>query len=328
MTNTNYPSATTTTTESQPPKRNGSKNIIIIILAAGLLGTWGYLLYDKNKSNERIQTVQTQNTGYMSQRDSLKMLYDEAETRLDSITGANNNIQGQLTDRQKDITNLRSEIKTILNKKNASDAELNRARSLIATLNDKIAGLEAEVTRLVGENQQLTYTNTQLSEEKAGLEQNLVITQSANEELAKTVDVASTFSASNIQVTPINEKGSGKEKSTTTAKKVDKLVVSFDVQNRIAQSGPAELYIMVTAPDGKVVTDATLGSGTLTTRIDGDKTFTTKLPIQYDQGAAKNVQFPIHRTDFATGDYKIEIYHNGFKIGEGTRTLKKGGLFG
>ncbi len=26
--------------------------------------------------------------------------------------------------------------------------------------------------------------------------------------------------------------------------------------------------------------------------------------------------------------YKIEIYHNGFKIGEGVRSLKKGGLFG
>jgi peptidoglycan hydrolase CwlO-like protein len=293
-----------------------------------LLGTWGYLLYDKNKSNEKIQTVQTQNTGYMSQRDSLKMLYDEAESRLDSITGANNNIQGQLTDRQKDIAGLRSEIKSILNKKNASDAELKRARSLIATLNDKIAGLEEEVTRLVGENQQLTYTNTQLSEEKAGLEQNLVVSQAATEELAKTVDVASTFSASNIQVTPINEKSSGKEKSTTSAKKVDKLVVSFNVENRIAQSGPAELYIMVTAPDGKVITDPALGSGSLTTRVDGDKTFTTKLPVQYEQGTTKNVQFPIHRSDFLTGDYKIEVYHNGFKIGEGTRTLKKGGLFG
>ena len=325
MTNTNYPSATP---ESKPQKQGSSKSIVIIILAAGLLGTWGYLLYDKNKSGEEKQTLMTQNTNYMSQRDSLKMLYDEAESRLDSITGANNNIQGQLTDRQKDIASLKSEIRSILNKKNASEAELNRAKSLIATLNTKIAGLEEEVTRLAGENQQLTYTNTQLTQEKSSLEQNLSISQSANEELAKTVDVASTFSASNIQVTPVNEKKSGKEKSTTTAKKVDKLVVSFDVQNRIAQSGPADLYVLVTGPDGKVISDPALGSGSLVTRVDGEKTFTTKLPIQYEQGSAKNVQFPIHRTDFSTGDYKIEIYHNGFKIGEGTQTLKKGGLFG
>ena len=30
---------------------------------------------------------------------------------------------------------------------------------------------------------------------------------------------------------------------------------------------------------------------------------------------------------FQTGDYKIEIYNNGFKIGEGNVTLRKGGLF-
>ena len=26
-------------------------------------------------------------------------------------------------------------------------------------------------------------------------------------------------------------------------------------------------------------------------------------------------------------DYKIQVYHNGFKIGEGVTSLKKGGLF-
>ena len=324
MTDTNYPS----TTYQQAPKQNNNKNIIIMILAAGLLGTWGYLLYQKNKSSEKIQTVQNQNISFMSQRDSLKVLYDEAEIRLDSLTGANNNMEGQLSDRQKDIVSLKTEIKSIIYKKNASASELKKAKSMIADLNDRISGMEAEIAKLAGENQELTSTNFQLSKEKSGLEENLKTSKTENENLSKTVDVASTFSASNIQVTPVNEKKSGKEKTTSTAKKVDKLLVSFDVQNRIAQSGPADLYIMVTAPDGKIISDPALGSGTLNTRVDGEKMFTTKLPIQYVQGTPKNVQFPINQPGFGTGDYKIEIYHNGFKIGEGTRNLKKGGLFG
>ena len=324
MTDTNYSS----TTYQQSPKQNSNKNIIITILAAGLLGTWGYLLYQKNQSSEKIQTVQNQNVSFMSQRDSLKALYDEAEIRLDSVTGANNSMEGQLTDRQKDIASLKSEIKSIIYKKKATDSELNKAKSLIASLNDKISDIEAEVARLTGENQQLTSSNLQLSNAKTALEENLKSSKSVNEQLTNTVDVASTFSASNIQVTPVNQKKSGKEKTTTTAKKVDKLLVSFDVQNRIAQSGPADLYIMVTAPDGKIIANTDLGSGTLNTRVDGEKAFTTKLPIQYEQGAPKNIQFPISQSDFGTGNYKIEIYHNGFKIGEGTRSLKKGGLFG
>ncbi len=325
MTNTNYPSATPN--EPRTPNR-GNKNLLIGILAAGLLGTWGYLLYDKNKSGETLQVAQTQSENYMTQRDSLKLLYDDAEMRLDSITGANNNLQGEKSTLQKQIDANKSEIRRILNDRNATAADLKRARTMIADLNNQIASLEAEVSRLTGENQELTANNTQLTTEKQILEQNLTISTTEKEALAQTVDVGSTFSASNIQITPVNEKKSGKEKTTSSAKKVDKLVVSFDVENRIARSGPAEMYIMVTAPDGKVISNTELGSATLTTRTDGDKPYTTKVPVEYEQGTRKALSFPIRQEDFQRGDYKIEIYHNGFKIGEGIRTLKKGGLFG
>ena len=325
MTNTNYPSATPN--EPRTPNR-GNKNLLIGILAAGLLGTWGYLLYDKNKSGETLQVAQTQSENYMTQRDSLKLLYDDAEMRLDSITGANNNLQGEKSTLQKQIDANKSEIRRILNDKNATAADLKRARTMISDLNNQIASLEAEVSRLTGENQELTANNTQLTTEKQVLEQNLQTSSTEKEALAQTVDVGSTFSASNIQITPVNEKKSGKEKTTSSAKKVDKLVVSFDVENRIARSGPAEMYIMVTAPDGQVISDPALGSATLTTRTDGDKPYTAKVPVEYEQGTRKALSFPIRAEDFQRGDYKIEIYHNGFKIGEGVRTLKKGGLFG
>jgi hypothetical protein len=324
MTDTNYPSASNP--QSQPPRSNrGSKNLLIALLAAGLLGTWGYLLWTKNKTDKEKQDLRVESTNYFTQRDSIKALFDLAEIRLDSITGANNNLQGKLTDQQKDIEAKKAEIRKILNDKNATAAQLNRAKQLIAELNDKINSLEADVTRLTGENQVLSSANTTLQQEKTDLEQNLQTTVTEKEDLERTVDVASTFSASNIQITPVNEKGNGKEKATTTAKRVDKLVVSFDVENRIAKSGPADMYLIVTAPDGKVIADA---SNILNTRTDGDKSFTAKIPIDYQQSTRKTIQFPIRQTDFQTGDYRIEIYHNGFKIGEGIRSLKKGGLFG
>jgi hypothetical protein len=327
MANTNYPSATP---QSQPPapKSRAGKNLLIGLLAAGLLGTWGYLLYDKNKSEETVQYAQTQSDKFSSQRDSLDAMLKDAEIRLDSITGSNNSLQGDKSGLQKQIETNKAEIKRILRDKNSTAADLKRAQQMIANLNTQLGALEAEVARLTGENLELTANNTQLSTEKQVLEQNLQTTTMEKDDLSQTVDVGSTFSAANIQITPVNEKKSGKEKATTSAKRVDKLVVSFDVENRIAKSGPADMYIMVTAPDGKVVSDAALGSGNLTTRTDGEKAFTAKVAIDYSQGTRKAVQFPIRQSDFQRGDYKIEIYHNGFKIGEGVRTLKKGGLFG
>ena len=323
MTNTNYPSATPTP-QSQPVKNKNTKNIVIGLLAAGLLGTWAYLLVEKSKAKKVETTLQTANTKVTDEYSNLQADFNSALARLDSITGDNNNLQGEKSTLQKEIDVKKAEIRKILNDKNASQTQLAKAKSMIADLNSKINGLEEEVTRLTGENQELNTVNTTLKQEKADLETNLTTRTTEKEELEKTVDVASTFSASNIQVVPVDERKNGKEKTQSTSKRVDKLVVSFDVENRVAKSGPADMYLIVTAPDGKIVSS----NGVLNTRTDGDKNFTAKIPVNYIQGQRKPIQFPIRQEDFQTGNYKIEIYHNGFKIGEGVRSLKKGGLFG
>lgn len=324
MTNTNYPSATGTTPQPQPTKNKNTKNILIGLLAVGLLGTWAYLLIEKSKAKKTETSQQATITKVTDEKSELQNNFNAALARLDSITGDNNNLQGEKSALQKEIDVKKVEIRKILNDKNASQAQLAKARTMITDLNSKITGLEEEVTRLTGENQELNTANTSLKQEKADLETNLTTRTTEKEALEKTVDVASTFSASNIQVTPVDEKKSGKEKTQTTSKKVDKLVVSFDVENRIAKSGPADMYLIVTAPDGKIISE---GSNVLNTRTDGDKNFTAKIPVEYVQGERKPIQFPIRQNDFQTGNYKIEIYHNGFKIGEGVRSLKKGGLF-
>lgn len=328
MTETNYPSATNSP-QTDPSKGNKNKNIIIGALAAIVLGSWGYFLYDKNKADDKIESQQSTITTKDTEIADLRQDYDNALTRLDSLTGANNNLTGENAEMKaqylKDIEAKKAEIRKILNDKNASKAELAKAKTMIAELNDKITTLETEVARLTGENQELTAANTTLKTEKADLETNLASRTAEKQELEKTVDVASTFSASNIQIVAVDERRSGKEKTTTTAKRVDKLVVSFDVENRIAKSGPADMYLIVTAPDGKAISE---GGGTLGTRTDGDRAFTAKIPVNYEQGKKQSVQFPIKQSGFNTGDYRIEIYHNGFKIGEGVRSLKKGGIFG
>jgi len=329
MANTNYPSAenSQTTTRVEKKSNNNTKNIVIGVLAVALLGTWGYFLKTKNESDNTIKEKTVAVNQAMTARDSAQQLYSLTLQRLDNMTGENNSLKNEVADKNSNINKLKNEISSLLSKNNATKADLQRAKALIAQLNQTIANLEVENARLTGENQVLAANNTQLTQEKQVLQTNLQTATAEKDELAQTVDVASTFSASNIEITPINERRGGKEKTTTTAKKVDKLVVSFDVENRVARSGPADIYVIVTGPDGKVITDPA-GASTLSTRKDGDKPYTYKTTIQYEQGTRKSVQVPLRQDHFQTGDYKIEIYQNGFKIAEGVRSLKKGGLFG
>ena len=304
---------------NQVNKENKNKNLIIALLSIALLATWGYLFWDKSKTTETINEQTTKIETLDAEKATVQQEFDNALTRLDSLSSVNTGLQTQLHEEQKAIEEKKSEIRKILKDKNVTKAELAKAKTLVTDLNDKIASLEAEVARLTGENKELNAANTTLKGEKAVLETNLNRTKSENDELQKTVDVGSTFSASSIYITAVNERKGGKEKATTNAKKVDKLVVSFDIENRIAQSGPADMYLIVTGPDGKTITE---NGNTLATREDGNKNYTARIPVNYQKGTRQNVQFPIREGNYKTGNYKLEIYHNGFKIGESNKALK------
>lgn len=304
--------------------------LIYSALAIALLATWGYIIYDKNKVKEQVTALTTQNTMVTSERDQVRELYNSSLARLDSLMGENQTMADNLANRDNEIVKLRAEIRKVVNNKNATAADLARARQMIKELNGKIEGLAAEVDRLQGENQQLVATNERITQEKQKVETDLATTQNEKQSIQKTLDetmdVASTLKASNINIFAVNERGSGKEKETSSAKRADKLRITFDLDaNKLAKTGEKEIFISVTAPDGKpVATNASFA-----TREEGEKPYTSKVSVPYETGKRTPVSFDWKADkNFQSGDYKIEIYHNGFKIGEGVRSLKKGGIFG
>lgn len=325
MSASNYPS---TSNQPQLPKKD-NRGIIYGVLIAALLGTWGYIIYDKSKTKEVIQQKDVQYASLDSVRNQLVTDYQAAEIRLDKLTSENAQLDSLVKTRDKDVASMRSRIKVLISKQNASAADLSEARKLINQLNGKIEEYIKEIERLQGENRQLTADKAQLTTEKQELTETLNTTVTENKDLSNKVDVGSTLNAANFHLTAINEKKSGKEKETSKAKKADKLRVSFDVENRLATTGTKDLYVIVTDPEGKTVKEEGLGSGSVNTREDGDKEFTNKVSIDYEQGKQKNVSFDLKQVDkYKPGTYKVEVYQNGFKIGEGAVTLKKGGIFG
>jgi hypothetical protein len=325
MINTNKPMPTIT---NQQTPRKSYKSAIIVVLALALIGMTGYLLVDKSKTSKVIVQQKTEIAQVTDEKSDVQKSFDESLARLDSMTGINSEISKKITEKNSEIAKTKVEIRSILNKKNATTAELTRAKLLITSLNNKITVMEADMVRLTQDNQVLTQDKVVLTQEKVKLTEDLTATTIIKEDLTKKVDIASTLNASNIAITPVNVKSSGKEKTTETAKRVDKLLISFEVNNRIAAPGMTDVFVIVTGPDGKPISTEALGSGTFTTREEGDKLFTTKLPVDVVTAQKKSVQFSYTQpADFILGNYTIQIYQNGFMIGEGVRELKKGGLF-
>jgi FtsZ-binding cell division protein ZapB/regulator of replication initiation timing len=327
-----YNDASNGGTESQYSQPKDNRKLIYGILIAALIGTWAYIFYDKSKTKETVTTLQTKIVNVDSARNAIQQEFLTVSAKADSLTQTNIQLQGDLADKSSAIQKLKGNIGNILKKKNASDAELAEAKQMIFELNGKVDGLFAELDKLKGENKQLTSANEQLNTEKTkltadkqDLEQNLNTTKTEKKQLEEKVDVATTLHASNIGIAAIKVSSNGKEKETTTAKRANLIRIAFVLdENRVTPTGPKDIYVIVTGPDGKVITEG----GTFNTREEGSKSFTSKVPVNYEQGKVTPVSFDCRQNDkYKEGDYKVEIYNNGFKIGQGVKTLKKGGLF-
>jgi hypothetical protein len=329
----NFPATENTPQQTPPPEKKNLRNLLTAGLLVALLGTWGYIIYDKNQTKETIQLKDTQLATTTSEKDVLRKELDDATMQYDMIKTSSANMahskDSMITQRDREIAEKRVKIQQLLGKANATKEELAQAKGLIASLNGDIAGYKTQIETLQGEKVVLIQEKETVTKERDVAKKETEDAKTVIKEKEDLIDVGSTLHASNFSIIGINEKRNGKEKTTTTAKRVDKLRIAFDLdENRITQSGNKSIYICITDPKGTPVTVEALGSGMFKTRDGQDKSFTQQLEINYTQGQRQTISVDWKQNnDFEKGDYKIEVYNNGFKIGEGVRSFKKGGLF-
>ena len=328
----NFPVTDTSIKPAAPQQQNKWHKYFTVSLIIALLGTWGYIIWDKSRTKETIQQKDLVITNTYSERDQLKKELEDATSLYDRIKTSSANMEhskdSTISKKDRDIAAKREKIQQLLSKVGATAQELGQAKDLIASLNGDIAKYKSEVEILQGEKIVLTKEKNMVIQERDKVQKDFDSAANVIKQKEDVIDVATTLHASNFSILGISEAG-GKEKETTTAKRVDKLRISFDIdENRIAQSGIKNIFICITGPDGRQLAAEALGSGKFSTRAGEQKLYTQKIDLNYTQGQRQTLSIDWKQnTNFTIGDYKIEVYNNGFKIGEGIRSLKKGGLF-
>ena len=328
----NYPETDQTSLKQTtviPEKKNNLRAILTGALLVGLLATWGYIIYDKNQTKETIDQKETMIATTSTQRDQLQKELEDAAMRYDVLKTSNSKKDSSITVKDREIDEKKTRIQQLLSKANATQSELAEAKRLISSLNGDIDGYKEQVAVLQQQKTQLISEKAIVVSQRDRVQRNYDSSTLVIKEKENLIDVGSTLHASNFSIVGINERNNGKEKTTTTAKRVDKLRISFDIdENMLTESGTKEIYVCITAPDGSPIAVQAMGSGTFSTRQGSEKPYTQKLDVNYTQNKRQTVSFDWKQGSvFNTGNYKIEVYNNGFKVGEGYKPLKKGGLF-
>ncbi|MCX8473626.1 MAG: hypothetical protein ORN85_08255 [Sediminibacterium sp.] len=301
---------------------NSKKLIILLLILIAVLAISN--IYQFLSKSSTIQSFNTQVNDLNSERETLQNEFIVSSSRIDSLTEANINLESKVSFSRDTIKRIKFAISQILKREKLSKAQTDSAKMLIAELNDKIANLAAQVdqlmeanTTLTNQNQELTSNVNTLSSEKQKVLDSLTKSKKESEDLK---DLGSTMRASYFKLSAIQEKKNGKTSETTKAKRTNIFRVQFNLDdNPIAESGTKEVYVILISPDGNVISDQ---PNTFTTRNNEQKNYSDKLSLDYKKGQTTPVSYDRKIAKASKGTYTIQVYQNGFKIGEGAIQLR------
>lgn len=296
----------------EPLKQKRSNTWIYGVIIALLLGTNVYLFLRGKNQQKNLETKQQLLEQADTSMAALQGEYNASLARLDDLTGKNAQLDKMLKEKDSELTKTKARIQEILSKNKATEQEITEARGLIRKLNTRITGYEQQIATLKKQNTELT------------LERDSVVV--TNTDLQQKVNLAKVLHASNIRLKGIKlTNGGRKEKETEKARRVDLLRITFDIdENRIAESGSKELAICITNPNGELLSNAALGSGSFTT-ADGQSRYysVSKSVMLQTEQPVKDVNVDWQQSsEYTKGAYSVEIYHQGFLIGKGSVNLR------
>jgi hypothetical protein len=138
-----------------------------------------------------------------------------------------------------------------------------------------------------------------------------------NQFLAKKVEVGSLLPISNLDVDAVKTGVFGKEVTAKRAKATEGLRISFETgENKVLDPGTVSVYVRIINPKGETIAVAEQGSGIIQVVDNAEPVqFTRKADIDYSQ-TNKRVMLYWNEHINEPGVYKVELYQNGYVIGQ------------
>jgi hypothetical protein len=222
---------------------------------------------------------------------------------------------------------LEKDKKELKNANTYSAANYNqKIKNYEAVLSEKdgeIARLKQELGIATTKNEELNQKVTGLESEKQLLADSVSTYSAQNKELVEKVTLASALHAESVNVNAVSSKGKEREGGKYKAKRIDKLRVNFKLaENAVAKQNEKDIYLRVLDPDGAVLSDMATGSGSF--MFNGKELiYSSKQTVSFtNTGQSVDIFYGRGGIPMKDGKYAIELYSEGFKIGEGDFTVK------
>jgi hypothetical protein len=312
--------------EPRPQPQNNSRSYLLaalFILAAlnVLLLYFYYQEKQENKTKDATIAAKTEEVLIAKTKlDSISAQLDAKITEIQRLGGNVDSLMKVKTQLEKDKRELKN-VGSFDNKK--YDQKIRNYQAILAQKDQEIARLKEENGVLTQQNESLAQENTGLKAERQSLSDSVMSVTTKNQELAEKVSIAAALRAEAVTVNSVDARGKENDGGTYKAKKIDKIHVSVLLApNGLAKKDEKVVYIRVLDPSGAVISDMATGSGEFTYNGQG-MIYTAMQRFNFDN-SRQRIDFFYGRGGqrFNPGKYNIEVYSEGFRIGEGEFTIK------
>ncbi|QHV97117.1 hypothetical protein [Spirosoma endbachense] len=312
--------------EPRPQSRNNSRSYLLaaLLVLAALNILLLYFYYQERQDNKtKDATIAAKTEEVLSAKtklDSISAQLDAKIAEIQQLGGSVDSLMKVKAQLEVDKRELRN-VNSFDRKK--YDQKIRNYQAILAQKDLEIARLKEENGVLSQQNESLSQENNSLKAEKQTLSDSVVAVASKNQELSEKVTIAAALRAENITVNAINSRGKESDGGSYKARRIDKVRISVRIApNGLAKQEEKVLYMRVLDPSGAVVSDLATGSGEFTYNGEG-MIYTAMQRFNFDN-SRQQVDFIYGRGGqrFSQGRYSIEVYCEGFRIGEGEFTVK------
>ena len=282
---------------------------IIGVLAILLISSLIYIF----KLTSDAKTLQTSFTTVKSEKESVLKDLADLKTNYDAAIAENTTMSDELIAERDKVVKLMAELKV----SKGDNASLQKYKTQYKAMEQKMQNLMQEVAVLKKQNQTLT---TNLDSTTVVLEDNKKYNQvlvGQNEQLAKTVELGSKLSITNLKTASYKVRSSGKQIATDRASSTDMLKVNFTIaENKIAKSGDKTYYVQVIDSKNNVLGDkATISFG------ETSLTYSFTTTVKYENKTVE-VSEQLPGKDFAKGTYFVNVFDKGDLVSKSSFSLK------
>ena len=303
------------------------RSSLLVMLSVGLVSTWVYHIFDKTRYSKQRKEIYIKDSIAVAQgvQDSLQRIFSQTindlGTQLDSTKNTAGLLKSELSTKLAEIYRLRTEIAAILKRNDIKKTDIDQARKKTIELQMLVSDLQNRNLTIEEEKQQINSMLDKVNVQVRTLESSNQQLDQENKVLTEKVNQAEAFYATEVKLSPVTVKNN-KEQETSLVSKTTKLVISFAVQNNIANYENTDVYVVITQPDGKLLTnDVWESASTIDTKTEGKKRYTRKIKFEYQKGETKRLNFSINADEYQAGAYILQLYHNGYMIGQSTKVL-------